>query len=905
MLTRLRVLISRLRAALHRTCLDDEFETELQMHISLLTDQNVRRGMSPDEARRAARVTIGGLTQLAEDHRSRRGLPILDTLWQDTHYAFRILRRNPGFTLVAVLTAAIGVGVNTTAFTLIDAVALKPLPVANPHEVVRLERWFESGARGDVQYAFSVAEYAHFRAHTRLLSTLIAAGWPEAVVTGGPVPEVVHGQVVSRDYFSGLGIAAAIGRTFLPEEHEGPGAHPVIVLSDAFWRRRFQADALAVGRSIVLNDTAFTIVGVAPASFIGTGNPPQSPDFWAPLMMEAQLSAGAPWLDRPNVHRLQLLARVRPEASATQARAELEVLAAQLTESPETHQPNDRTIALTLQPAVYFGGTDDMRFRALAVALMAVVSMILLVACSNLANMLLARGAARQREIGLRLAIGATRGRIIRQLLTESLSLASIGGLVGILFAVGASRALWTVADGILRTMFLTDRAFVSSMSPDGRILAFAVLLSLGTGVLFGLSPALTISATDPGVSLKEHATRPRRWLIAGQMAVSTILLVCAGLLLRGLASSSAVDPGFDTKHVFTIFMNQGTEADDGAAMQKRFVEHLREAPEIEDVALVDRFPFADTWSPPVIADDPAVPAKRPSMRTLANYVSSNYFAAAGIAVRHGRGFTKSESDGAASVAVVSESLAHHLWPESDPLGKRLKLDLRFTGELTAFEVVGVVKDVRSANWSRVDPAYVYLPTRNGSIYNVIVRSNQSTDAVFAAVRAAVSTVDRRQLPSVRVVSLQDSPMTRVQMLMPKLLAMFAATLASLALVLAAIGIYGVTSYLVSQRTREIGVRMAVGGTARQVQRLIVRQGSTSALIGTALGLAGGAGISRLLQSMLITPSSPDLLFGVGAFDAPTFAGVCTFVAVVAVAASYVPAWRATRMDPLAALREE
>ena len=713
---------SRMLGWLRSASQDKEFSTEIQTHLEMLTEDNIAHGMSPEEATRDARVRLGGITQLMEEQRDRRGFPLLDALWQDARYALRVFGRSPGFTLVGVLTIAIGVGVNTTVFTLLDAIAFKRLPVADAAHLLRFARSFESGARGDVQYAFSFEEFSYYRAHSARLESLIAAGWPETVVSTPDAGDTMQAQVVSGNYFAVLGVNAALGRTFLPEEDEVPGGAPVVVLSDSFWRRRMQGDPGVVGRTISANGTAFTVIGVAPATFIGTGNPPQVPDFWAPLMMQGALTPGAPWLDRPQIHRLQLLARVQPHTSIVEARAELEVLESQLTEHVETHTKGDRTISLALQPAAYFGGTDDLRFAALVALLMATVSMILFVACANLANMLLARGVARHKEIGMRLALGASRGRIVRQLLTESLLLATVGGLAGLLLSFWGSRLLWNIIDGLVRIMFLSDRPFVASLTPDGRILAFTLTLSVGTGLLFGLSPALKISRSDPIGSLKEEVSgagdrfrAARSWLIGGQMAISMAFLVCAGLLLKGLWHAEKADPGFDTTRVFMVLMNLGSNRPDAPVLQQQIIDRLRQAPEVQDVARIDRYPFSGTWSPPVIVDGPDNPSERRASRTLANYVSASYFRTMGIPMQRGRTFTSTEEQEGRGVAIISEAAAKQLWPQEDPIGKRLMLDMNFRGELTQFEVVGTVKDVRSANVSRVDPSYIYLPARSSN----------------------------------------------------------------------------------------------------------------------------------------------------------------------------------------------
>jgi putative ABC transport system permease protein len=464
----------------------------------------------------------------------------------------------------------------------------------------------------------------------------------------------------------------------------------------------------------------------------------------------------------------------------------------------------------------------------------------------------------------------------------------------------------------MIQVMFGSDRPFVTSLEPDGRILAFTVVLSAGTALLFGLSPALKISRSDPIGALKQESSgsgdrfrAARSWLIGGQMAISMTFLVCSGLLLKGLAHSQKADPGFDTTRVFMVFMNLSTDPVDASALQSRLVDRLHQAPEIQDVALVDRYPFSGTWTPPVVADDPGNPSQKRSSRTLANFVSGSYFGTMGIPIQRGRAFTSAENEGIRAVAVVSEAAARRLWPQDDPIGKQLSLDMDFRGHLAEFEVVGVARDVRSANVSRVDPAYVYLPTRSQTIYNVLVRSDLDTVRVAAAVRAAVEATDRRLLPSVHVAKLDDGPFLRTQKAMPGIVAPFLTAIACVALVLAGIGIYGVTSYVAIQRTREVGIRMALGASAGGVQRLIVRQAMTSVLLGAGCGVAAAATLSRVLQETLKAPSSPDFLFGVGAFDPATFAGVTTFAIGMALAATYVPARRASRTDPLVALRYE
>jgi macrolide transport system ATP-binding/permease protein len=896
----LKVVASRVRAWLSPHSVDEDFDEELRAHLEMLTDDNRRRGMPPDAAARAARITLGALTQLKEQYRERSSLPWIESLWQDARYALRIFGNNRAFTILAVVTIAIGIGVNTTVFTVINGVAFKRLPVRDADRLVRIERWFESGARGSVQYAFSWDEYQHYRQHIRLLSDVFAVGWPTRVATDG---DSLQGLAVSDNYFAALGARAALGHTFLPTDTSQDRSEAVVVISDAIWRTRFGADPGTVGKAIRMNGLIATVIGIMPPAFIGTGNPPQVPEFWVPLELHSALFPNQALRSRPDLHRLQLLGYIASYSQRAQAESELEVLKSRIPESPETHIASDKTIRLTLQPATYFGGTDDVRFGAMVGLVMAVVAMILVAACANLANMLLARASARQREIGMRLALGATRARLVRQLLTENLLLAVAGGAAGFVVSGWASRTAWTSVDQVVRSMFFTDVSFVASMTPDLRIFAFAFGLSLATGLLVGLSPALTASRSTLVASLSPRGhSRLRSWSIGSQAAVAMAFLVCSGLFIRASAQSSSTDAGFDTRKVFTLFMDFDANPEKARALQDRLSAALTRSPGIESVALLDRLPFAGTWSPPVVVD---AEGRRLATRTLANYVSPAYFQTAGIPIQRGRTFSSDEARESASVAIVSESAARRFWPAQDPIGKRVSLDLEFDGRLTGFEVVGVAKDVRSANLSRVDPAYVYLPVRPAVSSNILIRSASSATATYNTVRTAVAALDPVAGPGIRVTTLQDGPMMQSQLLITQLLARFVTALACIAIALAAVGIYGVTAYLVSQRTREIGIRMALGATTRRLLWVIVRQSTAPVHSGAVVGLLVAAAVSAGLHSLLVSPSSPDLLFGLAAWDPFSFVLLPMLLAAIAATASYVPARRAATVDPLLALRSE
>ena len=915
----LRVLACRVRGLSTQRLLESQLHEELRAHLEMATEENIRKGMPPEEARYAARRAFGGVQQTKEAYRERRGLPTIESVFQDVRYGFRVLCKSPGFTIVAILALALGIGVNTTLFTAYDAVALKPLPVGGADTVVRLQRWFQSGSRGGDQYAFSYPEYVFYREHNSVFVSLVASSWPLAVFAALPdtdgaktarfhEPERATAQLVSANYFSSLSVPALAGRTFPPEDDDAPGRHPVAVISYPFWQRKFNAGPQTLGKTVKLNDVAFTIVGIAPADFVGTGVPPQTPDFWAPLAMQAQLMPGKDWLNLASAYQIQLLGRMRPGIGQKQAQAEMAVMARQF---GQAHPERDKTVAVTLQRATYFGNTEDPQFQATVAGLMVVVGLVLLVACANLANMLFARSTLRAKEISVRLALGASRGRLIRQMLTESILLSLMGGVAGLLFSLWAGKLLWLAIAPLLQLIFWSDAPLAIPTGPDMPIFGYTILLSLVSGVLFGLYPALQNSKRDLTTALKDGGSRSltrfrlRGVLVGGQVAVSMLLLIVAGLFMRGMLRSQTADPGFDTRNTFIVSCDLGPDEAKAHALQRHIVEHLQNLRQIRGVTLAERPPFTGTWTPRVMPEDHDGSSDGAVARSLANHVSPAYFHTVGVPILHGRNFTRQEAETGAPVAIISSSGARLLWPGKNPLGKRVKMDRRFTGKFDAeFEIVGVAQDVRSANLSRIDPSFIYVPTNSTAFYAVMVHIQGSRGDALAAMRAAIEAVDRQLLPGLSMTSLEEDPV-RVQKLMIQTTTTFAGLLASLALALAAVGIYGVMSYLVTQRTSEIGIRMALGANAKDVLASVVLSGLKPAFVGAVLGLAGAAAFSAVLHATLVLPGSVDLLFGVSMLDPLTFIGLSVFVAFVAAAACAVPARRATEVDPMVALRYE
>jgi macrolide transport system ATP-binding/permease protein len=920
----MRGLFTRLVNVVLRRRNDDRLQEEIEEHLALQTAENIRAGLPAAEARRQAVLKFGSIEAIKEEYRAQQGLLFIESAAKDFAYAFRTLGRNPGFTAIAILTLALGIGLNTSLFAAFDSVALKPLPVSNPNQIVRLVRTVASGSLGDNQFDFSYPEYLYYRDQNRAFSSLIAATRPSKnfAMVENPAPDAsedsegVQGQLVSANYFSGLGVEPLLGRAFLAREDAPAGAHPVIVLSYPFWRRHFDSDTAAVGQTRNINGTLFTIVGVMPRGFIGTGNPPIVPDFWAPLSMEASLFSGDAWLDQPTSRQVQLLARLSPGVGVRQAQAEITVLGHRFEERYPEH---DRTVTISAAAASYFGEASDVRFRAFVTLLMVLVGLVLLIACANLANMLLARGVTRRKEIAVRLALGAGKSRLIRQLLVESVLLALLGGAAGLLLSFWGTRLLWISVAPIVRGFFGIDPSVIQ-MTPDIRVLVYTLLLSIATGIVFGLWPSVQSSKLDLSGSLKDDSASFgrlashsgfRNALVVGQVGVSMLLLVSAGFLTRGLLNSQSADPEIETKTVFPLGLSFSSNRAAANALAKRVMDRLRTAPQVRSVGLAAWRPWTGTWTAPVQVEDTKAPASSLPSRVLSNAVSEGYFPALGIPIDRGRDFSQEEAETGAPVAIVSENAARQFWPDEDPLGKHLKLILYFGGNgkksWSDFEVVGIAKDVRTANLSRIDPGYVYIPTDSSRLseYSLLVRTVDPSDRTLSAIRAALEAVDgRRFRQDTPLISLADGPL-RMQKIVPAAIADFAIALCTLALLLALIGIYGVVSYSISQRTREMGVRIALGASRGDIARLVLGQGMRPVLIGAGFGLLCALAAATFLKAILVFPGSPDLLAATGPLDPVVMIGLPVFLFAVSLLASYLPARRAMRVDPMVALRYE
>jgi predicted permease len=815
----------------------------------------------------------------------------MPALADDLRFAARTFARNKGFTAVAVLSLALGIGANAAIFSLVDAVLLKPLPVAQADRLVAL---YTRDAKNPGSLPLSYPNFLDLQRASRSFSALVAHRPVTLSLSAeGAEPEKIAGELVSGSYFETLGVRPGLGRSFLPEEDGAPGAHPVAVLSHSFWQRRFGADRAAVGRDVLLNGTRFSIVGVAPAGFRGL-NALAPPDVFLPVAMYEQAITARPlkFNERRALHLLAV-GRLAPGTSFARAQSEAAVLSAGLAhEYPEVNA--GRSVELVPLVEATINPNLKGKYLLAGAVLMTVAGLVLLVACATVANLLLARAVSRRKEIAIRLSLGAARGRLVRQLLTESLLLALAGGATGLLVAVWGRDLLWS-----LRPPFLPDSL---DLPLDARVLGFTLGLSIATGVLFGLLPALQSSRPEMVTALKNQAAPPvrgrglgtRSLLVIAQVALSLVALIGAALFLRSLIQAQRIDPGFEPRGLVTISLDpggRGYDAARGKELYRQVVEEVEQLPGIRRAALSELPVLQAGGFQRTLVIEGQEAAAEDSLLARTNAVGMGYFETMGIPLRRGHGFSPADREGSRPVAVVNETMARRFWPGQEAVGRRFG----FFGQEKVYEIVGVAADAKYTALGEEPLPYIYLPLLQAypAAATLYARADGDPAAALAALRKRVRALD----PSLPLTDAGPVSEALDRALWgPRVAAGLLLLFGLLALVLATMGLYGVISYAVQQGQRDIGIRVALGAARGDVLGLVLRQGLMLVGLGLLLGLVAAA---------LLAPRLPGLLLGIDPSDPAAWAGAAAVLALVGLAATWVPARRATGIDPALVLRQE
>ncbi len=882
----MRRFLSRLANLFRGQGAERELAREIASHLAMLQDEFERRGLPPEEAKLAARRAYGGVEQAKELHREARSFMWIEQWGKDVRYGGRNLLRTPGFTAVAVITLALGIGANTAVFSVTNAVLLRPLAYEDPERLVTILH----GGTGPV----SVANYIDWRDSARAVEAMGAAEYWRSNLTGSDPPEHLVGLRVTQNLLPMLGIEPLLGRLFIPGEDQ-PGSEHEVVLSYRLWLRRFNGDRNVLGKLVTLNGEAYRVVGVMPRSF-------QFAPFWA---THAELWVPDAFGDR--IHNrggnsLRVFARLKRGITLAQARAEMAAITKRL---EEQYPGTNREVAVTPLKENVVG-----KIETPLLVLLSAVGFVLLIACANVAHMLLARTADRQREIAVRTALGSGRARVIVQFLTENLLLTGAGASAGLLLAVWGTKALVALSPG--------DIPRLETVGIDTSVLLFLLGIAVLTALVSGLAPAMHAAVGNLSGALKEggrggtdgvRRNRLRGLLVASEFALAFMLLIAAGLMIRSFAAMQTVDPGFDPHNVLSMVVSvagsQEAQPERRAIFYRQLLDRVRALPGVTSAGGINHLPLAgDLWGWPFTIE--GRPKTRPGESPVAVYriVMPGYFQAMRLPVLRGRAITDTDDGRAPDVVMINESAAARYWPGEDPLGKRVTFDDDKRDPPTWLTVIGIVKNARQDDWTSRPYPEAYLAALqnrdflgNGepqyAYITLVVRTSGDPAEPAPAVKKTIWSFDRN-LPISEVLTMDGvvadaTAQPRFEML---LLGVFAAV----ALVLAAVGIYGVMNYSVCRRTHEIGIRISLGANRTDVLRLVLRQGMAAAVAGTAVGVAGALLLSQLMTRML---------YGVGPSDPLTFGGVAIVLALAALLAIVVPARRATQIEPMAALRNE
>jgi macrolide transport system ATP-binding/permease protein len=900
----LRAIAAKLRGLFRDRGADRELDDEIETHLRLLTERYVSQGMAEAEAAWAARRQFGNVMLLKEEHRDMHAIRLIETFTQDLRYGARTLLKTPGFTLIIVVTLALGIGVNTVILSTVNGFLLRGLAVEKPAELISVF-W---GKKSDPQVwgVFSYPNYIDVRNRTQSFSGLTA--WDNMYsaslsttdsrnARGQERAELIWGERVSGNYFEVMGVKPILGRGFLPEEDRTQNTHPVVVISHALWQSRFNADPAIVGKTIYLNGVAFTVVGVAPETFYGSEFTLRQ-SFWTPLMMSSKFGMGAEWETNRDWNNIFVYGRLKPGVTMAQAEAELNLIADGLAKQ----HPNNADTKIQVK------AETDGRYQSLNKTFklggwlaMCVAGLVLLVACANVANLMLARAAARAKEIGIRLAIGASRRRIVRQLLTESVMLSLLGGALGWLVAYWGT---WLVAASVPPLPWPINL----QVSPDGYVLKWMLGLSLLTGLIFGLTPALLASRPDLVAVIKGDAVGQRSGcrrsslrgaLVVAQVAISIIVLICAGLFLRSLNKVLKVDPGFSVENLVTMILDPSLLGYDKAAGLRFYQELTRRIeaqPGVRAVSLATLLPLGGSGDGrgPIVKEGEADPPPNQGIGSSCSFIAPKYFATVRTPLVMGREFTEHDTADAPPVVIVNQEFARKFYgSEQNALGKRF----RFWQGTPLMEIVGIAQDGYYGSLYEDRQTYMFLPEYQNyqSQMMLLVSANSADDlkAVVEHARREIGQMDAR-IPVFGVTTAEAN--LSYAYWGPRLAAEMATAFGLLALLLVTMGLYSMMTYAVSQRTREIGIRMALGAQAGAVLRMVVWRGLRLTIVGMALGLVAAFGLTRVTKN---------LLFNVSATDPATFATIALLLVGVALIASYIPARRATKINPLQALRHE
>ncbi|HEV3482854.1 MAG TPA: ABC transporter permease [Candidatus Acidoferrales bacterium] len=892
MLSRLRVWASRIRGLFAGHRLDEDFQRELASHLDLLTEENIRRGLPPAEARRQARLRLGGAAQLRETQHDLRGLPWLETLFQDVRFGLRMLRKNPGFTAVAVVTLALGIGANTAIFSMVNGFLLTPLPVAHPGEIVALavqEKDTPLGTSG-----LSYPEFVDFRSQTDAFSGAFANVLSTATLRENSRADQLSLSYVSADFFTVLGLKPAVGRLILPSDEESFGQPSLLVLGYSFWQKRFGGDPNVVGTRVRMNGKVAAIIGVGPRNFHGMFSPFEI-DAYLPLGVLASEDPSSRFVVDRGQRRILAFGRLKPNVTLREAQNSLDVISSRLAQQYPATDGGVRIRAIPerlARPQPYANNA----FIVIGALFLAFGGLVLLLACMNVTNVVLARALVRRREMALRAALGAIRGRLIRQMLTETVLLALLGGMAGLILAALAIR--------LAPSIHLANFPLRFDFHFDWRVYAYALAAAVVSGIVAGLPPALRASRADVNATLRDEGLsrggkhRLHSDLVIAQIACSLMLLIMAGMFLSSLDHIEKTYLGFDADNVVNLTVDPSEGGYDRArtiTFYRELEDRIQALPGVQSASLAENVPIGSFPARmPVLATPlPLNPSQQPPS-ILYNAIDSGYFSTMRVPILRGRSFVEADSDAAPPVAIVNETMARKFWPHEDPLGRVFRLR-NASGPLV--EIVGVARDGKYQTIAEDFQPYFYVPLAQHYISRRVleIRTRVRPEALMPLVQREMHAI----APDVSIIDLRtmkQSLETGTGYFIFRLGASLAGQLGILGLLLAVVGVYGVVSFLVTQRTREIGIRATLGANPRAIVWLVMRQGAALIITGVLAGLVASFALAHAVGHLLV---------GVSSTDPAIYGAAAAILSCAAFLACYIPARRATRVDPMVALRHE